>query len=524
MRLKTRTLNLNRLSGRFGARILRLIASFVGLLILLLTSNRTFSLQSEVEWTPIRRIAGYADDTFPPYLLADQNRTVHAFAIQFVGEESPQKAIVYCQWTEAGGWTNPIDILLPPNGPTTIYAAFLDQKGTLHLAFQGGDTTSSNVYYSMAPVTSAGRATSWSEPKVIGEGAIIPASGAIIGDEKDNLAVIFNGNSAGNGVYAVHSSDRGLSWSDPEIVYLTYETDLVPFSLQMIQGQDNNAHAVWNVVTTTGVDNLLYYANLDLEQNSWSTPVLLDERIKEDGFFGPSFPVVVDNGQEIVVMYNGGNTNNSGEVSLGRPVQRVRQSSDGGRTWSEAINPFPRHLGRSGSHDLVLDSNGVAHALFIQRIDRNINGIYAPIIGLWHSTLENDGWSEPELFETGAIAGHDVKATVSQGNRLLVVMREDPGFGSSGVWYTDAELNVPEMPTMTPEVVLPAKTIDAVATPTPAPMRTNGLSDPVGSAMQEQSSNVSPNNQARAISLSLLPVFVLSLGIVIVIQMLRRHV
>ena len=67
--------------------------------------------QQPIHWSPVQQVPGYLDDTLPPYMVADQNRTIHAFASQWVGEdEERQKAIVYRQWTEADGWTNPIDV------------------------------------------------------------------------------------------------------------------------------------------------------------------------------------------------------------------------------------------------------------------------------------------------------------------------------------------------------------------------------------------------------------------------------
>ncbi len=50
-------------------------------------------------WAPDARVPGYLDDTFTPFLLADRNRTVHAFASQWVENEGRRLAIVYRQWT-----------------------------------------------------------------------------------------------------------------------------------------------------------------------------------------------------------------------------------------------------------------------------------------------------------------------------------------------------------------------------------------------------------------------------------------
>jgi hypothetical protein len=223
-------------------------------------------------------------------------------------------------------------------------------------------------------------------------------------------------------------------------------------------------------------------------------------------------------------MYNSGNPDDNGQVNEGRPVQRVLHSEDGGETWSDPGSPFPRHLGRSGSHALDVDSAGVVHAVFIQRIEPVDVERYAPIGGLWHSEYENGRWSEPELVDLGEFSGHDVQAVVSQGNNLLVAMREDPGVARKGVWYTSTYLNIPELPVSIPPTPSPTPTITPTQTPlaiasTPTPalvtssvMRQDGI--PPGAS----------NNPARPILIGLLPVIMILLGTVFVFQFYRyRH-
>ena len=145
-------------------------------------------------------------------------------------------------------------------------------------------------------------------------------------------------------------------------------------------------------------------------------------------------------------MYNGGNPFPGRPVSLGRPVQLVQLSNDGGKTWSRPLGPFPSHLGRSGEHALALDGNGVPHSLFTQRIETaTADGEYSIIGGIWHSAFVDGNWANPDRFIT-TYSPHDVRAIVSQGNVLLVVWREDPGAGKHGVWFSYRVLDTPELP------------------------------------------------------------------------------
>lgn len=448
-------------------RIVITIATFLAVGVLAVGSSHTAAFaQPPGTWAPDARVPGYLDDTFTPYLVADQNHAVHAFASQWVGEEEPQLAIVYRQWSLEGGWTPPNDVLLAPNGNALIGGAFLDQAGVIHVIFGGSDALGANLYYANAPAVLAGRARAWSYPEPVGWGTISPASSALVGDEQGNLIIIYSGDIDGYGVYAIHSTDFGNTWSDPRPIFFTYDPKLTPFSLRLALGQGGKVHAVWNVVTDRGVDSALYYARLDLETDQWSEPFTLEQRVQETDFFGPSFPSLAVAGSQVVVMYNSGNPEQGGTVPRGRPVQRVRLSLDNGESWENPTTPFLRHLGRSGEHTVVVDSNQVVHALFMQRIELTVDGKPSTIDGPWHSEFRNGQWREPRNF-LATVAPHDMRAVVCQGNVLLVLWREDPGVGEDGVWYTYMMLDAPELPVVPLPTVSPTPTATPVQSPAP---------------------------------------------------------
>lgn len=412
------------------------VTAFFIAAVLCLPSATNVQADTESPWKPNERVPGYADETYTPFLVADRDRYVHAFASQWTGF-GLQSGVVYRKWSLEEGWTTPVDILLSPVGSdAVIQGVFLSSDGLFHLLFYSGDRNNKNIYYSQARIEDAASARGWSSPTVIGTQAIEPSYAAIMGDADGNLVVIYSGNVAGGGVYSVHSADSGITWSDPEVLYLTREARNVPFSLRIFPGQNNTIHAAWNVVTNLGSDVSLHYARYETDEQRWSQPTTLNE--KPDavaGSFGPSFPSLVDTGAQVVIFYNSGNPYPNGPVEVGRPMQVVSVSNDNGDTWTPPFIPFNRHQGRSGENTVALDGGNIPHALFIQRIQVVENGEERVIGGIWHSEFVNGIWSSPERFITEYPA-HDVRSAVVQGNVLLAVWRVDPGGPPHGIWFT----------------------------------------------------------------------------------------
>lgn len=406
------------------------------------------------QWSPVMIVPGYRDEALPPYLIVDQNRIVHAFTSQKVEEN--RVAVVYSQWNKAAGWTTPVDILLSQAGPAEIYGAFLDKAGMVHVVYRGGEPRSASMYYSRALLANADFAPAWSAPTLIGDFAQEPGSAALAGDSEGNLVVIYAGNLAGSGVYAAHSIDAGASWSEPFPLYLVGDPEMFPFYLYMYTDELGKVHAVWSKLDEKGHSSEAFYASFDFSTLSWSDPFRFAEDKLGDlgaGVFGPTYPYVMGSGNTLVILYNA----NGGPATAGRPALWVRRSEDNGKTWSEPVKPFSPRVGLSGAHTMVVDSKGVIHVLFLQRIERTINGRYVPIAGLWHSELIGDQWVEPERLDLAGINGYDVRAVVSQGNTLLATWREDPGAGQLGVFYSFARLDAPELP------VVPLPTAAAVS-------------------------------------------------------------
>jgi hypothetical protein len=424
----------------------RSLSSLLLLLGLVVSSASNGSSQASQNWSPQQRIPGYADETLPPYLVADQNRTVHAFTSQWVGVANPQLAVVYNQWTFDAGWTPVVDILLSPLEQARVMGVFLDPNDIMHLIFFGGDDRLAHIYYTRAPAVEAGRATSWDEPQLIGREANTPNSASLAGDKNGNLVVLYSGKTTGNGVYSIYSSDSGNNWSESTLIYQTNADELKPFGIKSYMGQANHLHAVWNVVDPNGQNQSGHYTRLDTVVWKWVEPVEFDQGIGIDRGMGISIPVVIEHDGEVLIMYN------NGIPPTGVPPGFwLRKSGDFGDTWSMPVRPFPKHVGRNGAVSFVVDSNNDLHVFFGERTILNES---SAIHGMWHSIRQNNTWLDPVPVVSGppilgGSKGFDPtapQAVISQGNKLFVTWYTDPGNAKNGVWYSHAVINAPELP------------------------------------------------------------------------------
>lgn len=410
-------------------------------IISLVQGTRIFAqdaIRVQDDWVPQQRITDHGQAAWPPLLIADNNRTVHAFASYPVGDVDPESAVVYRRWTLEGGWTDAIDILLLPVY-TYFNSAYLDEQGMLHVIFYGG-YESGNLYYSKAPARVANRAPAWSEPVIIGTSAYSPSYATLAKDGSGVLHAVYSGNGAdGLGLYTIYSRDYGETWTEPKPLHIIESPGLFPFDLQQAVVDDTGkVHLVWQVNNPSGNAEAVYYARFENENEEWSKPVILSPTATHAGS-------MIDYDGELFYIYH-----DSPTESLARKRHMMR-STDGGDTWTEPVRLFP-HEGSNGPASLVIDSANILHMFFGNRVDTG-QGI---VQGMWHSVWQGDRWSDPKAIVSGKRvvdveggAGFDpsfARAVVSQGNVAMVVWMTDPGAGRNGAWYSYSSLDAPELP------------------------------------------------------------------------------
>lgn len=437
--------NINLILRAGGKRSLYVLS----LLILLLTINQPGSghglALQESYWSPPQTIPTFDLSANPPVLIADQNRTVHAFSSQWIIEPdgSTSLVIVYNKWTLEDGWTNPIDIALLPGQETRLTDVYLDEKGIFHMTFWGGNNTGANIYYTQTPADLAADSRSWSVPVIIGENAGDPEGAAIVEGDQGAIYVVYNGRQMGNGLYVVNSKDNGENWSNPTPIFFAQSNEPNIAYLKVIKSKSGSMNAIWGVYNVGGQGRGIYYAK-SVDGNEWSEPYLLAEAL---GGLGTQTPTIIQYNGDLFALFNL------------PPKIMMRRSNDDGQTWGDPSILFPRHIGVNGSLSTVVDGANNLHIFFGQRISGNPD-----IHGMWHSIWIDQRWKEPEAIESGpqvndktgngSFDPYAADAVVSNGNVILVTWRSDPGLKGNGVWYSYKVLDILEQPV----VSLPSQT------------------------------------------------------------------
>jgi len=492
-------------------KTIRNLSINLGLIVLfLLFGNVSHTgAQQESFWSHQEKIPNYEiyNNEQPPYLVADQNHTVHAFNSQFLGADSvdAQKAIFYRQWTLENGWSDPNNILFDNSDSSyDLLGVTSSQDGIVHLIFQ---EKSNDIFYTNAYLANANTTQAWSTPLSIASQSLHIRTGfanaaAIATNETGSrIFVIYSGFQYGRGLYFTSSSDQGKNWSEPSVIYLAGDETLTITDPKLYMGQSGVLHAVWSAFNIDGSGGPGYYSNFNLDENSWSVPTELDTS-------GIRTPSVIEYKGDVFVAYHHRNEN----------TYWWRQSRDGGKNWTDP-SPFSiRHVGTNGGVSFVIDSNAVLHAFFGERIDDDNHGI-------WHCIWLGKNWTYPEAVVkgpgTGDVDGGNnfdptyARAVVSNGSVILVSWGTDGAAGQTQAWYSYKTLDAPELPSVS--LPIPPDLPNGISTAVVMSQSTNTAPTEVLPDKLKQfddSSNIMRNPQVP-IFFGILPVILLLLGIVV---------
>jgi len=452
--------------------------------------GRAVSSQALDQWSPVRRIPNYNLTDRAPYMVADQNRTVHAFNNGNIS--SVLGAIYYRRWSPEQGWTPPVDIFVQPleSGLQTIQGIFLDQSGVLHLTYANILDTGGEIYYTQALASIADRATSWSTPVEIAADAGPLAFGTLTGDGKGKLLALFGAEGNGTGLYESHSMDGGNTWSNPRILSILYPRNQWPAAIRSDFDHEGNLHVVWGIVNELGVGDEVRYARLDANFETWSNETVLSRREGND--YSSTWPSIIFKDGTLIVIY---------QDSF--PATRwMRLSTDGGLTWSLAARPF-EYIGEYEHAVLLKDGSGNVHMVLGNRTGNPATH------GMWYTRWMGRNWTPLVAITSGPnTSTYDPsapQAVMVQGNIILATWWHNVRRESlSGAWYSYISLNIPELP----RVTLSTPTITS-ASLTAEPTGAKATQRPISSTPLFATKEETPGNPGLPVFFSLIPVVIL---------------
>jgi hypothetical protein len=234
----------------------------------------------------------------------------------------------------------------------------------------------------------------------------------------------------------------------------------------------NKLYASWTLWDDDGNGYQIYVTRSEDGGDTWQTPVVIAQNV-DDEYERDWNNLAQLSDNQLMAMWEGG----------WRAYRQAQYSYDGGVTWSEPVDSFPKLIGDNGFVEFAQDSRGTWHAFVANRIREGTDVFVAgdDDVSLWHSTwLGGEGWSDPTLAITGVSAKNmtNPKVAIVNGNRIVAAWYGSQIYEiyvATGV-IQDAPALEPEpwqssaiYPTATPSQVELTPVIGETVQPTPTP-------------------------------------------------------
>ncbi len=442
------------------------------------------NLQQLNNWSTPAAISPLQVTGWFPDITADSTGRVHvAWAAGTTGYDT----VLYTSTTDGSNWSPINDIAAVPRNGTdsaaTRPALWIDASGFLNLSY-----VSSTLYYSRAPMNSAGSATAWSSPLTL-NGNQVAYFSRIIQDSHKQIHLFYTENVASNNCSQCYhlfhrvSADNGSTWTDPQDISADGTGAAKP---QVIVDNNGGIYAVWESGVGGGLGQLAgpgvvkFTASYDFGK-TWSTPVTLSPSTVQQA---NDITIGLDSNANLVVVW----------LAVPDNTVNYMTSTDSGRTWSRSTpidtisgswNVYPSKL---DDYSMVSDSSGTLHLVLIGQLNSTLEPTSTPTgptptptsqpLYVLHLTWQGNTWSEPDIVAkfTGDVPEWP-RAAISNGNILNLVwfVRDQANIWNSDnahyrIWYTRKELDAPAIPTVVPTIVLtPTQSEKTGVTSTAAP-------------------------------------------------------
>jgi hypothetical protein len=447
---------------------LRMVYLLFGLLAIFFEIGAAPALhvQQQGGWNTPTTISSNQVTGWFPDITSDSTGRVHvAWAAGTTGFDT----VLYTSSTDGSNWQAINDIAAVAQNGTDSAATrpglWVDNNGFLNLTY-----VSTTLYYSRAPIKSAGSAMAWSQPMKLNTNQVAYFS-RIIQDSHGQLHLFYTENVISNNCSQCYhlfhriSADNGSTWSDPQDISADGTGAAKP---QVIVDNKSDIFVVWESGIGGGLGQLSgpsvvkFAASYDFGA-TWTTSITLSPSTVQEA---KNISLGLDKNADLVAVW------------LAVPDNTVNYltSSDSGKTWSRSI-PID---GISGSWDIypsklddysiAADSKGILHLVLVGQLGTAQVPTSTPApneaaptplpqpLSVLHLTWDGYTWSQPEVVTTftGDVPEWP-RAAVSNGNILNLVwfVRDQANIWNSDnahyrIWYTREELDAPALATIVP--------------------------------------------------------------------------
>ena len=304
-------------------------------------------------------------------LLCDPYQNLHV--LWGKGHESGSE--IYYRTDKDGSLSAPLDVLaLPDPLAIGLSAVVTTPDPTIHLVWTN-QYIHGDIYYSRAPLAEASNTKAWDKPRLL----ISPADsvGGIYADKSGVLHLIyasFETDGYINTVYHVRSTDNGLTWGEPALVYQV--TTEMPSFLIPTAAIDESGRMYVGITLRSqdyGVySGVGYIRSLDTGQ-TWQPYQMVAKQSEATPNVSVIAPFAFGKDEIHLTWHD--------------PRRMHMWSSDGGVTWSNPGEIIQLGAGFGGANFLAKDSAGVLRA---------VTGVVG---GVYVSTFNGTQWLVPERIE-----------------------------------------------------------------------------------------------------------------------------
>ena len=350
----------------------------------------------------------------PGVMACDAYQNLHIF----FADQAEEGAAIFYRNDASGTLSFPNDVVRVQDPRVyNLRVAISPHDDTVHLTWVNL-AANGVMYYSTAPLYRAGDATAWTKPIVMA--ASVNNSDVAV-DPDGGLHLVYSvarDEGISGEVFHQVSTDSGMNWSDPELVFSRTFTEPSFVMPWMDIDQKGRIHLAISMRSYDyGVASEVGYIRTLDDGATWSEYRMVQETGTE--WQGVAYIDVYAFGEDEI------------HITWHDPRRMHIYSMDGGNTWSQPDEIIVMGAAFGGPNELAMDSSGTLHV------------VTAISYGVYHSTWENQRWGAASMVDNQDNDPHGQNLVVCQGNQLHVVYWDR--IGELTVWYSTRQVNAPHL-------------------------------------------------------------------------------